>query len=93
MHSSLVEYLAQVIFGKKPTPTTFIAFSIWYGYLCPSHKILGVVYESFSEHVFNKVRFISISFIQRGNPYEKQVLWKIHKHLLIFCVVKIGTHT
>ena len=35
-------------------------------------------------------KFISISFIQRGDPYEKQVLWKIHKDPLILCVVDIG---
>ena len=83
-HSSLVEYLAQVIFGKN-YPNRFIPFSIWY---CPPHKILGGAYESSREHVFHKgspFKFISISFIQRGDPYEKHVLWKIHKHLLIFC--------
>ena len=31
---------------KKTIPTTFITFSIWYGYLCPPHKILGGLYES-----------------------------------------------
>ena len=62
---------------KKTIPTTFIPFSIWYGYLCSPHKILGCIYESSREHVFHKgspFRFISISFIQRGDPYEKQVL-------------------
>ena len=73
MHSSLVEYLAQVIFGKKKTiPTIFFAFSIWNGYLCPPHKILGVVYESSSEHVFHKVRFLSISFIFKGGTFMKK---------------------
>ena len=81
---------------KKTIPTTFIPFSIWYGYLCSPHKILGCIYESSREHVFHKgspFRFISISFIQRGDPYEKQVLWKIHKHPLIFCMVDISNHS
>ena len=26
---------------KKTIPSTFIAFYIWCGYLCPPHKILG----------------------------------------------------
>ena len=96
IHSSLVQYSTQLIFGKKTIPTTFIPFSIWYGYLCSPHKILGCIYESSREHVFHKgspFRFISISFIQRGDPYEKQVLWKIHKHPLIFCMVDISNHS
>ena len=36
---------------------------------------------------------ILIFFIQRGDIYEKHVLWKIHKHPLIFCVVDTNSHT
>ena len=38
---------------EKTIPPTFIAFSIWYGYLCPPQIILGGVYESSREHVFH----------------------------------------
>ena len=38
----------------KTISAIFIAFSIWYGYLCPPRKILGGVYESSKEPVFHK---------------------------------------
>ena len=80
---------------EKTIPTTFIAFSIWYGYLCPPRKILGGFDESSKEPVFHEGPPLKkeIDINLKGDPYEKHVLWKIHKHPLIFCVVDIGTHT
>ena len=74
-HSSLVEFSPSDIW-RKTIPTTFIAFSIWYGYLCPPHKILGGLYESSREHVF---KFISISFIQRGTLMKNRFFGRFKK--------------
>ena len=57
-------------------------FLVRFRYTCPPRKILGCVYEASKEHVFHKCppfRFILISFIQRRDTYEKQVLYKVHK--------------
>ena len=65
-HSSLVDYLAQVKNWKNEPTHSDCVLS------CPPLKILGGVYESSWEHVFHKgppLKFISVSFIQRGDPY------------------------
>ena len=76
IHSSLVDYLAQVKKAKNYPPIPSV-FWVTFVYTFPSRKIWGGVYLAFEEPVFLKgppFRFISISCIQRGDSYEKQVL-------------------
>ena len=54
-HSSLVDYLALVIYAKKTAPPLFIAFSNWYGFLWPPRKISGCVSLAPRKHFFHVV--------------------------------------
>ena len=75
VHSSLVDYLTQLIYAKN-CPTTFFAFFNWYGFLWRPRKISGSVSLAPRKHFFHKGSPFGerkFKWIQRGNPYEKSV--------------------
>ena len=74
-HSSLVDYLAQVIYAKT-VPPLFIAFSNWYGFLCSPRIVSGCVSLAPRKHFFHKgppFEFIYIPFLQKRGPLWKKV--------------------
>ena len=82
--------------AKKTNPSIPTVFSVRFGYTSPPRKILGCVYEASKEHVFHKGPLLDLDqfpLFKGGDPCEKHVLWKLHKHHLIFCVVDMYTQT
>ena len=77
IHSSLVDYLAQVIYTKN-CPTTFYCIFQFVWVPMTTAQNIRVCLLSSRKNFFSQgspFEFIYISFLQRGDPYEKSVFW------------------